>query len=260
MTQDFRPPTLHRIISDIPPVVGAYIVIMAVASYIHELFYYYVIQKDLFFLLSPADFLRSALSWVPWFCILISFGTILNYFDAEARAKAFRQDQSAAAAIYKWPDRLMQALQISMLILGVIVLPFINISTLGFLQVPIYIIIIYFFTRLVVSGRIPLTERPVPALLFYGAVIAIFVSAPFSGVSNAISDLRRVGPIMRVKTSTEDHDCILLRGLEKGILVKITSNQSVAFITYDDLKSTTVSGINVPDTKFHELVRSWFSR
>lgn len=254
-------PTIRfaQVVGGIPKYVGACITLAVASSVAYEYMYFNVIGREFLSIYSPADFLKLSLYWLPGFIVIAIFGIAINYGNAKYRMVLYQHDVELADRTFKIPDRMVDISTAIIFVMSIISIPNMKLENIGILLVPGFIILGLLFRKTLAQTIMTRTDKPIEALFLFLFLVMLFVSSFTSGLGNAITDLKKAGPLYDIKSSAIDARVVVVRNLDKGIVFREDGKKTISFVPWDDVKLLKSAEVYVPEKTLYQYVRSWFS-
>lgn len=249
--------SLGDIFSTIPKYVSISASFIILLSVIHEYAYFSVIGQEFITVYSATDFLKLSIFWAPAVLLTSIFGFTLRYYDESSRQRAFAANPAQAERLYKYPDLSLKIMRRSLFIVCFIGFAFVSIRNTIVVQMMCLLLFISAIDRLIINGKLPITNRPLEAYLFYLTVVILLTAAFFGGVRDAIRDLDKTEPKFEISTSNHDSgkSIIVLRAIDKGVLYKDPTNKRVTFVPWDDVKKLLSPEIFISEKTIYDKFR-----
>jgi hypothetical protein len=233
-------------------------------AFIHEWAYFLAVGPQFQLLLSPSDYLNSAIGWLP---ALIVMAFVMMAIDLGGRRMmGFVTDDEITLKIKthyakeRWKRWIATAahnlIPISLFSLGLFDLLFDNPYNIGFGS---YTMAAAwgFFCSWVYRHEYISSAVPHKALIWMMVVPALFVLAFATGKARAFSALDGFGSVYIVKSKYDDSEkhYIVLRNLSRGLLVRDAIAHRIAFIRWEDV---TAFAAKAPIVDATPRICSWF--
>jgi hypothetical protein len=193
------------------------------ASVAYETGYFSIVGKKYQGVLSVADYLSSALEWLPWLCLLYALGFVLARL-AYARSTRINIGRRV---------RIAFAVVLASVLCGLIVI------------VPFYQVLLYMPLALMPIIAAPLfVHSPVPGsvkkltALSMSAVTAV-LALYCSGIGQAHRDILIIDNAYIVRSGTDPEGAQVLRTLQKGLLVWRPQDSKAELISWDKIQRMT---------------------
>lgn len=208
---------------------AAAIVSLAVAASVaYETGYFSIIGQKYQGVLSAADYLSSALEWLPWLSLLYGVGLLLAWISA-------LQITRMAVRIFSMRRRILGlflALLLAAICLLLALVPFYQVL----LYMPIATLPLVATLLFVQLPRIGGATSKLMALAASG--IAVMFALYCSGVGHAHRDLSVIDNAYIIKSKTDKEAAQVLRVLQKGLLVWQPQDNKIDLVGWDEIERT----------------------
>jgi hypothetical protein len=235
-------PTLLKTLADVSTLAAAISFGVLCIAFVHEWAYFGVVGRQFQSLMSPSDYVSSAISWLPLAVGTFLIGYLIEHFVR--RTEGFRSEAEIAATYptvrrwwwvrqFPWVVGRWLALVNAGLVLLVL-----NIYLAG-PMVALGITVLWYACVQWYLGHpriaAALTDRQRSALLFV-PVIGVWVF--LAGQSSGYSDLTTPHRLMILKPKSDsERNVVLLRTFGAGLLIREPVANRVAFTKWDEISS-----------------------
>lgn len=238
---------VKQILESIPSAATAISLVVLTLAVIHETAFFLVVGYQLQALMSPTDYLFSALWWLPW--VIVS--TFLGYLipvpaSRKTRAIVEKEEESrtsdeiiALAAVRKRIKRITFAILIFALALLVLSLFFVDWSRAAWVPLLVFVCsmaLLFYITKI---GFIPFSQ----AYLVVAIMVPTFIaSSIWWGVREGFTALEQVKETYIFKFNGDDveHNWPIVRNLSRGVIVHDVLNNRVSFYKWENISMMSV--------------------
>jgi hypothetical protein len=251
------------VLHDVPLYIGLISTLALIVSLAHEFFYFFILDITFLSILSPSDYLRQALLWLPFTAIGTGIGI---YAGVQQRKTGEVLDRRAeitglrrhiwAARVNNWAFLVLACLTSLGLLIGFLLEP--ERPQLVILPAAMVVGLVSVRNAYKSGVQSDILVKFIWLTTFFGTVVLL--TPPLRGIEQAYADLRRAEPAYKVMLANDDQFlALVLRTLDKGLLIR-QPEVGLSFIPWDAVRSLTRLRTASPARSLFVIMRGWFVR